>query len=1033
MPNSVCHRMTRVWLAVIALAISSGASAKEQLSFSRDVQPILSSRCYSCHGFDSNHRQADLRLDLASDPEGSKAGHDVIVPGDSKGSPLFERVTSSDPDLRMPPPVAGDALKGEEIAILERWIAQGAEYERHWAFVAPIRPVVPAVKNKEWVQNPIDAFVLAKLEAQGLTPSPRADSATLRRRLHLDLVGLPPQVSPSEDESELDKTKFGKLVDDLLASPHHGERWARIWLDAARYADSDGFEKDKPRDVWMYRDWVIDAFNANMPYDKFVVSQIAGDMLPERSQDDLVATGFLRNSMINEEGGADPEQFRMEALYDRMDAIGKGVLGLTLQCAQCHTHKYDPIDHADYYRVMAFLNNSYEGSAPVYPDSEERERRRLLREIRDIEQSLRASDPAWREKMSAWEDKVVSESRPEWVTLRPELDSSGGQKHYLREDGSVMAAGYSPPRHSSSFVGNIDISKITAVRVEMLADPDLPMGGPGRSPTGQFAVGELLLHAAPIGEKGRLREVKIASASCDVTPETCKLPEGYYEQHRDNWVTGPVEYAFDGKHETAWTTDIGPGRSNVSREAVFQLAEPIEGPQGVRLQVTLRQEHGSGNGNGQYNLNIGCFRFSITSAEGAKADEVPRAVREILEKPREARTEREVEAVFSYWRTTVAEWHEANARIEALWKQHPVGTSQLVLDEMSTPRPTYRHDRGDFLSPRERVTPGVPGFLHPLHTDGEPTRLDFARWLVDRQSPTTARSFVNRVWQAYFGTGFVPTVDDLGQQCEAPSHPELLDWLAVEFMESGWNIQHLHRLIVSSATYQQSSDVTPELLALDPDNRLLARGARFRVDAEIVRDIALASSGLLTPTVGGPSVYPPAPQFLFLPPASYGDKDWHYDTGEDKYRRALYTFRYRSVPYPALEVFDAPNGEFSCVRRSRSNTPLQALTTLNEPLFLECAQGLAYRVLTKGGVKPADRLQFAARCVLGRKLDETELTSLSKFVASQTERFATASEQAAALLGDRLTTLEGYSDAERAAWVATSRVLLNLDEAVTKE
>lgn len=529
-----------------------------------------------------------------------------------------------------------------------------------------------------------------------------------------------------------------------------------------------------------------------------------------------------------------------------------------------------------------------------------------------------------------------------------------------------------------------------------------------------------------------MREVKIDSATCDVSPETRNLPEAY-KSGRDNWVTGPIEYAFDGKRETAWTTDIGPGRSNVSREGVFQLAEPLEFAQGARLQISLRQEHGTANGNGQYNLNIGCFRFSATADEQAVADQVPREVRQILATPRAMRTEQQIDTVFAYWRTTVAEWSEANAEIEALWQQHPEGTSQLVLAELPSPRPTFRHDRGDFLNPKEQVSPGVPGFLHPLESDGDPTRLDFASWLVAPRSPTTARSLVNRVWQSYFGTGLVPTVDDLGQQCEAPSHPELLDWLAVEFMESGWSLRHLHRLIVTSATYQQTSDVSPELLEIDPNNRLLARGARFRVDAEIVRDIALASSGLLTPTIGGPSVFPPAPAFLFKPPASYGTKDWHYDVGEDKYRRALYTFRYRSVPYPALEVFDAPNGEVSCVQRSRSNTPLQALATLNEPLFLECAQELAHRILTEGGADSEERLRFAAHCVLGRDLDEAEVASLTQFLTAQTERFTTASEQGAQLLGDRPGRLEGVSDAERAAWVATSRVLLNLDETVTKE
>jgi hypothetical protein len=1033
---------TRLALAVIFClarpSFQALAGDTAAMDFVRDVRPILSEKCFVCHGPDEEKREAGLRLDR---PESALAelesGNRAIVPGSLDESELIFRITTDDETLRMPPVNSGKSLKPSEIETLQAWVEQGATFRVHWAFQPPVRPALPGVRDASRCLNPIDFFVLARLEKEGLSFSPEADRVTRIRRWTLDLTGLPPTIEEVDaylaDESpEADK----RLVERLLASPRYGERWGRLWLDAARYADSDGYEKDKQRQVWFYRDWVVNALNRDLPYDQFIIDQLAGDERPDATQDQIVATGFLRNSMINEEGGVDPEQFRMEAMFDRMDAIGKAILGLTIQCAQCHSHKYDPLTQEEYYRVFAFLNNSHEANVAVYTPEEQQRRAEILRQTAAIEDELKHHHPDWADRMACWEESVRND-QPEWHVVRPELDSSGGQKHYLLDDGSILAAGYAPTKHTTEFAAKAELKQVAAIRLELLNDPNLPLGGPGRSIKGLFALTEFKVAAAPADKPGEAKEVKIARVSADVNPPEAELEPIFDDKSKKRRVTGPIEYANDGKDETAWGIDIGPGRRNVPRKAVFVLEQPIEFPSGGVITFKLVQNHGGWNSDDNQNNNLGRFRFSVTDRGDVTADPIPAHVREILALPRDQRTPAQIAAVFRYWRTTVPEWREANDRIEALWKQHPEGASQLVLETREQPRMTHVLQRGDFLKPDRPVGPGVPAFLNPLPPGAPPTRMTLARWLVDRNAPTTARAMVNRIWQAYFGTGLVATPEDLGSQGEAPSHPELLDWLAVELMDSGWSLKHLHRLIVTSATYRQSSRVTPELLARDPANRLLSRGPRFRVDAEVVRDIALAASGLLNPKFGGPSVYPPAPDFLFVPPASYGPKVWKVSTGEDRYRRALYTFRYRSVPYPALQNFDAPNGDFACVRRSRSNTPLQALTTLNEPVFLECARALALKALAEGGPNDEARLVYAFRRCLSRKPAAAEMSTLLDLLNRQVERFSAEGAQpwqiAANDPNQPPTLPEGATPAQAAAWTVVSRVLLNLDETITKE
>ena len=925
----------------------------------------------------------------------------------------------------------------------------------HWAFTPPVRPVPPKVKGAKWIRTPLDNFSLARLEREKLQPAKEADQTTLLRRLSLDLIGLPPTIAEM-DAFLADKSAdaFQKQVERLLASPHYGERWGRQWLDAARYADSDGFEKDKPRFIWNYRDWVINAFNRNLPYDQFVIEQLAGDLLPKHTPEQVVATGFLRNAMLNEEGGVDPEQFRMDAMFDRMDAIGKSVLGLTIQCAQCHNHKFDPLTQEEYYKLFAFLNNDHEATTIAYTPVEQQHRANLLRQLRDLEESLRHKTSAWEPRMAAWEDSVRND-QPAWVPLECR-NSSGdnGERFYYFSDHSIRAASYAPTKWTATFKTTNDLPSIGAFRLEQLTDADLPCNGPGRSIKGMSALTEFSVEAVDAKNPTNKVPVKFTSATADFANAEKPLEAEFDDRSGAKRIYGPVAFAIDGKDETAWGIDAGPGRRNQPRQAVFIPDKPLAFTNGVILTFRLKQKHGGWNSDDNQNHNLGRFRLSVTAATNAVADPVPPGVREIFKIPPAQRTPAQTATVFSYWRTTVSEFKPVNDQIEKLWSEWPEGTPTLALvarenrDAGDEKRPTHLLNRGDWLKPGREVKAGVPAFLHPLPPGADDSRLTLARWLVDRKSPTTARVFVNRLWQSYFGVGLIETPEDFGLRAPEASHPGLLDWLAVEFMEpslvapgermrSGpWDIKHIQRLIVNSAVYRQSSRVTPELYAKDQYNRLLARGPRFRVDAEIVRDLTLSASGLLNEKLGGPSVTPPAPTFIFQPPASYGPKVWNDETGPDRYRRAVYTFRFRSVPYPVLQTFDAPNGDFSCVRRQRSNTPLQALATLNEVVFMECAQALALHSLEQPGTD-GERITYAFRRCLGRAPSPAELQNLLALLQRESthlsEGWVDVPLLATGKSGSIVNLPKGATPTQLAAYTVVSRVLLNLDETITKE
>ena len=1027
----------------------SAAAAK--VDFTKDIKPIFDAKCSGCHN--AGTHMSGYRMDTRDAAVAGGATGKAIIPGKAAESALYQRVAGIGEAVKMP--FGGDPLPAKDIELIRAWIDEGAEWaqeaaakpaevKKHWAFIAPVRASLPPVKDKAWGRNAIDQFILARLEKESLKPSAPADRATLLRRLSLDLVGLPP--TPGEIDAfiaDASPNAYQKQVERLLASPHYGEKWGRMWLDAARYADSDGFEKDKTRSVWFYRDWVINSLNRDLPYNEFIIDQLAGDLLPNATQEQKVATGYLRNSMVNEEGGIDPEQFRMEAMFDRMDAIGKGMLGITIQCAQCHNHKYDPLTQEEYYKIFAFLNSCHEANPAVYTAQEEIRRAEIFRKTREVEAELQHTNSDWQNQMAKWEEEA-KQGLPEWTVVKPEIDniSTGGQKYVPMPDGSYLASGYAPTKHRVKFIIKTDAPVVAAFQLELLTDPNLPRGGPGRSYKGTAALTEFEVEAAPADAPDNLEKIKVARATADVNSGEAPLEPIFDDKSGKKRVIGPIEYAIDGKDETAWGTDVGPGLRNQPRKAVFTLENPIANPKGSVIIVWLVQNHGGWNSDDNQTHNLGRLRLSMTSAPNVVADPVPMKVREILSRPRGERTTAETAAVFSTWRTTVPEWKEANARIADLWKQYPEGATQLVLVQREMPRATHILARGDFLKPGREVTGGTPAFLQPMVRDAswqndQPTRLTFARWLVDRKSPTTARSIVNRVWQAYFGTGIVATSENFGTQCEPPSHPELLDWLAVEFMDHGWSLKNLHRLIANSASYRQASHVTPELLEKDPYNRLLARGPRFRVEAETVRDITLSASGLLNGRVGGPSVFPPAPEFLFTPPASYSPKPWPESQGTDRYRRGIYTFRFRSVPYPMMQAFDAPNGDQSCVRRARSNTPLQALTTLNEPIFMETARALASKALTEGGPTDRQRLNYAFRRCLGRKPTAAEASELLAFLEKQTKRYdeGQISPWKMTETSPALASLlpQGVTPARLASWTALSRVLLNLDETITKE
>jgi hypothetical protein len=1010
----ILNRAAILVLSMLFALECAGRASSADVDFQREVRPILADHCLTCHGVDAATRKSALRLDQRPTAlTGGKSSRPAIVPGQPEKSMLIQRVSSHDPQFVMPPPTQKNPLTAKQIDALRKWIAEGASYEKHWAFVPPIKASLPQVA----MTNPIDAFVLARLKGLSLSLAPVAPSGSLYRRLYLDLIGLPP--SPQE-LAACERDGYEATVDRLLSSERFGEKWARLWLDVARYSDTNGYEKDLRREQWVWRDWVIDALNRDMPYDQFLIEQFAGDVLPGAGQSQRIATGFLRNSMINEEGAIVPEEFRMVEMFDRMDCLGKAVLGLTTQCAQCHSHKFDPLAQDEYYGMFAFLNNCYEAQSWVYTPEQLRSLSDLRTRVMAVEARIRATRPKWAEELAAWE-KEQANRRIAWEPLIfHELGSISGLNHPAQDaDRSILMIGH--PSDDVFFIAEPDLNGVTGLQLEALTHGDLPFNGPGRGQAGTWAIRELEVLAKKPGAK-YWEKLKLVNATADFSQPERR--EGDKKK-----ASGPVKYLIDGTDDTTWNSDRGPGRHNEPSVAVMQFEKPLTLPKGAQLKIALRMDGGA---------MLGCCRLSITRQPAPAAPPVEHAAMLAMLTPAANRTPEQEAAVFTAWRSGVTELKPFNNEIEAIQKSMPqAATSVLCLRERepANRRITHLLNRGLWDKPGQSVAPHVPAALHAFPPDAPHNRLGFARWLADRSSPLTARVAVNRVWQAIFGTGLVETPEDFGTRSPSPVYRELLDWLSVDFMDNGWRQKQLIRTIVLSNVYRQSSEATADLLERDPRNALLARGPRFRADAEVVRDIALSVSGLLVNKLGGPGVIPPVPQNVLDYNYTYPGY-WKPAEGPERYRRTVYGFRKRSMPDPVMNAFDCPNGDVACARRMRSNTPLAALTALNEPIFVEAARSLALRVLREGGNDDVRRIDYALLLCVSRPARPAERETLLTLLQTTRRRLAEGWLNPREIMtGDpaKLPTLpEGTTPQDAAAWTIVARVVLNLDETLSK-
>ena len=1019
-------------------AAAAGEPLPEKVRFNRDIRPVLSENCFACHGFDPKERKADLRLDTA---EGLvtklDGGAQPVVPGDPARSKVWQHITAADKDELMPPPKTGKVLTARQKALIKRWIEQGAAYEAHWSFVTPVRPELPRVKNQPWVRNPIDQFILARLEREGLKPAAEADKVTLIRRVTLDLIGLPPTIEEVEQfVADKSPDAYEKLIDRLMARPQYGERMALDWLDAGRYADTHGFHIDSGRDMTRWREWVIDAFWKNKPYDQFVVEQFAGDLLPNPTIDQQVATGFHRNHMINFEGGADPQEYHTAYLIDRVNTTGSVVLGLTVGCAQCHDHKYDPITQKDYYGLYAFFNNVPEngldgnkGNAVPFIRTPTAEQKKKLDElaaaVKAAEAKLGGADAALDAEQLAWEKSLGGPAGPAtWAVLEPtSMKSAGGAHLKALDDKSILATGNNPGTETYTLVAPTALKNVTAIKVEALPDDSLPSRGPGRSPNGNAVMTEVRLATKPVGDAAASpAPLKFKAASADYSQELY-----------------PVAHAIDAQPNTGWALYPQVGKPH---EAVFELEQPLANEAG-RAVLTIDLDFRSQFGQHQF----GRFRVSVTDAKQPHGNTgTPPAVAAILAVAPEARSEQQKAELRTHYRTNVSPaGRQLGEQVAKLKKEQQdleaTAPTTMVMQEMPQPRDTFMLVRGAFDKKGEKVAAAVPSFLPPLPAGAPANRLGLARWLVSKDHPLTSRVAVNRYWQMYFGTGIVNTADDFGVQGELPSHPELLDWLAVEFREGGWDVNKLVKLFVTSATYRQSSAAAPALIARDPENRLLARGPRFRLQAEFIRDQALAVAGLLDGRVGGPSVSPYQPAGLWEELMSRADgANWSAQTyvqskGPDLYRRTMYTFWKRTSPPPSLATFDAPDRETCTVRRARTNTPLQALVLMNDPTYVEASRKLAERMMTdpRAGASAEDRIAFAFRLTTARRPTPEEVAVLKRIFDEQSKAYAADQDGATKLLSVGESPRDQNLPApDLAAWTTVASVILNLDETITR-
>ncbi len=1155
---------------------------EREIDFNRDVRPILSNNCYNCHGPDSASREAGLRFDMRESAVGElESGGWAIVPGDAAASEMISRITHTDPDEIMPPPDSGKTLSPEQIETLRLWVESGAEYRRHWSFEPPFKRTLPRVSDASWCVNDLDWFVLGRLDEEGLVPSARAEKETLLRRVSFDLTGLPPSLAELDAFlADTEPYAYARAVDRLLDSPRYGEHMARLWLDAARYGDTHGLHLDNARQMWPWRDWVIKAYNDNEPYDRFTVEQLAGDMLPEPTSDQIIATGFHRNHVSTNEGCVIPEEFQMKNVADRLSTTGTVWMGLTLSCAHCHKHKFDPISHTEYYEMFAFFNNTTESPmdgnradwAPIARAlTPEQDRQLAVFALRAeaISGELDAPSPEIDAEQESWRTAAANTWADGWSVLEI-TDATSTNNSTLRslDDGSVLAEGENPATETYDLVARTDATNLRLLRLEALTHESLPFAGAGRAENGNFVLSEIEVHASSIADPTICVPINFVAAAADhqqmdgpfpitaaidgivdgsngwavdgMTRREDRLavfvaeqPFGFaggteirvrlrFESQYPSHAIGRVRLAVSGEDALYQTVapvgfgvwqSAGPFPGGDANTAYYRVFGPESNPGSLNPDATfdhdlawvLRPEWIDGsvhtlegemsatylsrsifapiartvtlslgsddaiklwlNGRLVYENNIA--RGVAPDQDFTEIDLLPGENRLLMKvvnfsggygfyfKPdsdaggseylqmaplfaADALDEGQARTLRRYFRRNHSPrmqelfmlLTDLNAEREAFEGSLPFS---LVMQEREERRPTYRLHRGEYDQPREEVKPDVPDAL-PSMGELPRNRLGFAEWLVQPENPLTARVTVNRLWQQLFGIGLVKTSGDFGSQGEWPSHPELLDWLAVEFVESGWDTKHMLRLMVTSATYMQDSAITSELLARDPDNRLLARGPRFRLEAEEIRDQALFASGLLVEQLGGPGVKPSLPPGLWEAVA-YTDsntRSYTQDTGDAQYRRSMYTY-WKRTSHPAnLAAFDAPNRESCIVRRSRTNTPMQVLVLLNDPQFVEAARVLAQRVLLAER-EPEAQLSRAFRLLTSRRPEADELATLLDLYEQERSFYAVNDDDAAALLSVGASLRDTSIDlANHAAMTIVTTTIMTLDETITK-
>ena len=1026
----------RVRLPAVAgfLVLAPAAWAAPRVDFNREVRPLLANTCFACHGPDATKVKGGLRLDereRALLP--AKSGTLAIVPGDPDASELVRRIELSDPDEQMPPPESHKVLTADQRRVLRQWIAEGAEYQGHWAYRKPVRTAAPAGPAA------VDQFIRTRLAAEGLAPAPATDRRTLLRRLSFDLTGLPPTPGAVEAfEQNPSPRAYEDLVEALLASPHYGERMALGWLDVVRFADTIGYHSDTPRNVWPYRDYVIRAFNRNLPFDQFTREQLAGDLLPEATVEQQVASGFNRLLLTTEEGGAQPKDYEARYLTDRVRAVGTVWLGQTLGCAQCHDHKFDPVTARDFYAMGAFFADVSEPivgprePGMLVPNTEQEPRlRQHQQRVTLLEQALHGPHPELEGPFNAWrqEQRRLLELDDRWTRVAPVLASADSDASLeIRNDLSLLVRGPNPDRDTYRLRLVPGISRIAGIQLEALPDDSLPSKGPGRSGNGNFVLTRFRARIESPDGTSRPLLLEEAEASWEQTLHAERHP------HR-RWTAGSAVDPGDGDETTGWAILPAVGRVHRLRAVVLDAPELADGD---AVAVEIRQAHGKGH-------NLGCFRISMTDDSelaaappfrqpsppviaALRADEDPDAepVRTVL-----WAEYRDQGPDLEPLRDRLEDARKARADFEAMLPR------SLVTVRTGPPRTVRILPRGNWLiETGEEIPPAIPAFLQSTMRapagDDRPTRLDLANWLVSPENPLTARVVMNRLWRQFFGTGLSKVMDDFGAQGEPPSHPELLDWLACEFQESGWDLKHMVRLLVLSDTYRQSSRARESLRARDPENRLLARQGRWRLEAELVRDQALWMAGLLALDIGGPSSRPYQPdgywENLNFPPRTY-----EASTGDRQYRRGLYTWWQRSYVHPSMLAFDAPTREECAAERSRSNIPQQALVLLNDPTYVEAARALATRILHEVSGDDFARLNWAWRQVLLRTPTTFEPTTLAALLEQHRADYKADPEAAIRLLRTgALPAPDDLDPATLAAWTSVARVLLNLHETITR-